>query len=590
MARPINNKAVILGDFNAIHYSWQAAETRDRGNDIAKWAENEGLTLLNPLNEPTNPHSNTIDLAWSNILGASATIEGHLATSSDHYTIAVTLPRVVGMVRDNVWLLPDKGDIQEELDTAAAALQDLISGAVNNVGRTPRKNLPHTKWWNKRCDKQYKLHRELRREQLLGFSKEVQLAQVAFRREEPKDIWPIMRWTQPKNQAQALPIEYEGKAHVSLLEKTEALRSAILDRFTAEDDIPDPWVPIDSAPIIKLPMELILEEMTWAVTSTGNTSPGSNNVTVNVLKAIWPYIKEYVLWLYQRCLALGHHPLAFKLAEVQPIALLSCLSKGLERLIAKRMAYAAVNQGVLHPNQFGALPKRLATDLTAILTHIIEDALNRGLVVTAITANIKGAFNATLQNRIALALRRQGWPEPIIRWTHSFMTDRLARIRLQDFTTDYRPLNCGLPQGSPASPILYMLYIAWIYSIGNTGFTHPAVKTKIAPATRLGYADNTTMIRIGKTLTETAQLATNDLAEIIQEGKKRGILFGPEKTEVMHFTRKHHKESPTITHKGRVVKAEGEIRWLGVWFDRKLTFRNHVMKWSAKARTVSSLL
>ena len=58
----------------------------------------------------------------------------------------------------------------------------------------------------------------------------------------------------------------------------------------------------------------------------------------------------------------------------RPIALLSCLGKGLERLIARRLAYAAIKHGVLNPQQFRALLKRAATDLVACLVHNIKVA------------------------------------------------------------------------------------------------------------------------------------------------------------------------------------------------------------------------
>lgn len=41
----------------------------------------------------------------------------------------------------------------------------------------------------------------------------------------------------------------------------------------------------------------------------------------------------------------------------RPISLLSCLGKGLERLVARRIAHTALTQRVLSPQQIGALPK-----------------------------------------------------------------------------------------------------------------------------------------------------------------------------------------------------------------------------------------
>ncbi|RKK33449.1 hypothetical protein BFJ69_g18733, partial [Fusarium oxysporum] len=146
----------------------------------------------------------------------------------------------------------------------------------------------------------------------------------------------------------------------------------------------------------------------------------------------WHIIGTHVRRLFEGCLAIGHHPKPFRAAEVvmiakpgrrdltnprawRPISLLSCLGKGLERLVARRLAWACIHHGVLHPQQAGALPKRSATDLVAALVHDIEEAFARKKVATLVTMDIQGAFDTVLRNRLILRLREQGWPEHLAR-------------------------------------------------------------------------------------------------------------------------------------------------------------------------------
>ncbi|RKK19237.1 hypothetical protein BFJ66_g17777, partial [Fusarium oxysporum f. sp. cepae] len=169
-----------------------------------------------------------------------------------------------------------------------------------------------------------------------------------------------------------------------------------------------------------------------ATLRTGNTSPGADNITVKLLTAVWHSIGTHVRRLFEGCLAIGHHPKPFRAAEVvmiakpgrrdltnprawRPISLLSCLGKGLERLVARRLAWACIHHGVLHPQQAGALPKRSATDLVAALVHDIEEAFARKKVATLVTMDIQGAFDTVLRNRLILRLREQGWPEHLAR-------------------------------------------------------------------------------------------------------------------------------------------------------------------------------
>jgi hypothetical protein len=375
------------------------------------------------------------------------------------------------------------------------------------------------------------------------------------------------------------------------LDKANALRRATLERRTAEDDIQDPWIEVSPRKTIPFPHEISLEEARDATLRTGNTSPGADNITVKLLTAVWHIIGTHVRRLFEGCLAMGHHPKPFRAAEVvmiakpgrrdlttprawRPISLLSCLGKGLERLVARRLAWACIHHGVLHPQQAGALPKRSATDLVAALVHDIEEAFARKKVATLVTMDIQGAFDTVLRNRLILRLREQGWPEHLARWAGSFMDDRSACVRYQDTITPLSPLQFGLPQGSPVSPILFLLYTEPIYRLSN-------------PQGRFGYADDTAILCVGDTVEETAAAASRSVEEMVRWGAANGVSFDPKKTEVMHFSRSKLETAPAIRHGDVEKHPEAAMRWLGIWLDSSLSFRVHAEKWTAKSQAVA---
>ncbi|OAA62397.1 Endonuclease/exonuclease/phosphatase [Akanthomyces lecanii RCEF 1005] len=89
---------IVAGDMNAFHTSWQADRPASQdGNRIHEWTERHDLHLLNEPDEATTmaksrARSSTIDLVFSNIPEASATVEVHLTTGSLHYTIGIEIP------------------------------------------------------------------------------------------------------------------------------------------------------------------------------------------------------------------------------------------------------------------------------------------------------------------------------------------------------------------------------------------------------------------------------------------------------------------------------------------------------------------
>ncbi|KAM4062478.1 reverse transcriptase (RNA-dependent DNA polymerase) [Hirsutella rhossiliensis] len=154
------------------------------------------------------------------------------------------------------------------------------------------------------------------------------------------------------------------------------------------------------------------------------------------------------------------------------------------------------------------------------------------------------------------------------------MQDRSARIRYQDIATNSSPLQCGLPQGSPVSPILFLLYTESIYRLGSS-------------KGRFGYADDTAILCVGDSLDETSAEASHHVRELVSWGAANRISFDPEKTEVMHFSRTTPKTAPPVLH-GEFEKRPGRaMRWLGVWLDSTLSFKTHVEKWTAKAQAVA---
>jgi ribonuclease HI len=412
---------------------------------------------------------------------------------------------------------------------------------------------------------------------------------------DPADIFRITRWIKPKQQLQPPPIQLGSEVYTTNLERANILRKEKLERRDASDDIPDPWSPTVS-PKQQVPFSIYISvsEAQDALLRTGNTTPGMDGITTKMLQAIWPSISYIITLLYNACLALGYHPAPFKTAEVamipklnkrnlsdisswRPISLLSCLSKGLERVIGRRLAYLAVKHKVLHPNQAGALPKRSATDIVTALVYDVERALGDGKVATLVTMDVKGAFDAILPNRLVLQLRQQGWPDLLIRWIYHFVSHRKALVRFQDAKTEPAELPCGLPQGSPISPILYLLATTPIYSL--PGATE-----------RYGYADDTAMLFVGDTLEETTAKANTAIASMEAWGQQEAFSFDPDKTEVMHFSRKQNRDSPPVSHQDKVVRAQKAMRWLGIWLDRKLTFNTHIEKWLLKATKVISQL
>ncbi|RAL63176.1 hypothetical protein DID88_004255 [Monilinia fructigena] len=119
--------------------------------------------------------------------------------------------------------------------------------------------------------------------------------------------------------------------------------------------------------------------------------------------------------------------------------------------------------------------------------------------------------------------------------------------------------------GIPLSPVLYMLYLSELLSQDSN--------------IRFGYADDICLYKASTSVDINVASLVTEIRNIMHWGTRNKIAFAPEKLEMIHLTRKNGSRAPDWD--------QPALRWLGVWFDRRLTFRRHVAERAGKARQVA---
>src|SRR6266571_4879165 len=181
-------------------------------------------------------------------------------------------------------------------------------------------------------------------------------------------------------------------------------------------------------------------------------------------------MENEIYHLLRLCADSGYHPKVWRTAiavalqkpnrdyalpwSYRLIQLLEVSGKALERVQAQRLAFLAAKHQLFPNTQYGGLPGRSAQDTLLTITHDIEAAWNHGKVVTMLTFNITGFFDFIPHSHLLDTMRKLHIPIPIVRWTHSFLTDRKAAICLDGKCDKLKPITTGVPQGSCVSPIL----------------------------------------------------------------------------------------------------------------------------------------
>jgi hypothetical protein len=85
-----------------------------------------------------------------------------------------------------------------------------------------------------------------------------------------------------------------------------------------------------------------------------------------------------------------------------------------------------------------------------------------------------------------------------------------------------------VPQGSPLSPVLFILYIASLYGLLKEKHPHLAIA---------GFADDTNLMVFGREPEANVRQLEAAWATCLQWAGTLGMAFAPEKSELIHFNK-----------------------------------------------------
>ncbi|KAI1005071.1 hypothetical protein K3495_g3142 [Podosphaera aphanis] len=124
----------------------------------------------------------------------------------------------------------------------------------------------------------------------------------------------------------------------------------------------------------------------------------------------------------------------------------------------------------------------------------------------------------------------------------------------------------------------------------------------IAPLIRLpalkkafGYADDVAVLETSPSLEGNSSKLGLAINQALSWGSTEGITFDAQKSGLLHFSRKHKDRNlrpPVLTNSFTITEDPRipYLKWLGVHFDRKLSFKFHAQIQAAKALKVANAL
>jgi ribonuclease HI len=342
---------------------------------------------------------------------------------------------------------------------------------------------------------------------------------------------------------------------------------------------------------------------------------GPDKISYSTIRKVHEFSPKLLPKLFTALLRFSVHPQEWKTANCvilpkpgkpdyslprayRPISLLPCLGKILERIVADRTADAALRCGALIPSQLGARSGVSPTD--ALIRTLQPAAHPLGFKRCSgqtpdrpalLTHDVQGAFDAVIPEVLVAVLRRRGMPKYICDWVSAFCSNRSVCLSFDGQIDLPRLLLRGLPQGSPISPVLFLVYVA--VALEKPSMSPGAV-------TDTSYVDDVNALALGKTPELVTQLLQERTDLQLLRAAPLSLTFAPGKSDLVHFVPGKSKKPitalppdslqnltiilPSTTSSATNISPSHSIGYLGVTVDERLSFREHALNAAACTR------
>ena len=322
--------------------------------------------------------------------------------------------------------------------------------------------------------------------------------------------------------------------------------------------------------------------MRCSLSETKCTAPGPDNITYEIIRRLPEECLAVLLNVFNKIWTTQTFPDGWRSATVvpipkpgkdhtdatnyRPISLTSCLCKLMEKMVNRRLVWYLEQNGCLSDLQCGFRKNRSTVDHLVRLESFIREAFVRGEHLVAIFFDLEKAFDTTWRFGILKDLHLLGLRGNLPMFVKGFLENRTFQVRVGSTLSEPTGQEEGVPQGSVLSPILFEIKIN---SIVNT------LRRDVDGSL---YVDDFLVCYKSKSGMETVerqlQLQLNKLKEWAD---LNGFSFSSSKTIAVHFCRKYTcVRDPDLYINGKRIDVRDQARFLGVIFDRKLSFLPHI--------------
>ena len=434
---------------------------------------------------------------------------------------------------------------------------------------------------------------KLYKQEILEFKKEENNKQITNADNKSKETWKILKkeYQEENLPTETLKIKYNEQYVFDTKKQCEIFNNyfaTVAQEITKNSkrskpiDIDPNLNSIFLTPTTKAEMKNIVQNLKT------KTSYGYDKFSNKFVKENIEFLLDPLVYLFNLSITTGTFPDQLKLTKIipifkkgktddiknyRPIAIISPFSKIFEKLMCNRLLKFLNNNDILHPNQYGFLKNKCTTDAAHNLIQQILHNHDANKMTLSTFYDLSKAFDCVDINMLLNDLENYGIRGTALEWWKSYLCNRKQYVELKTIENQLIKsekssqvvTKFGVPQGSVAGPILYLIYINSVLNNSNQ------------TAKTLMYADDTTSIVSSSNVEEIEIISQEAIATFVQNIESKNLVINEGKTNYMIFNfKKKINFEPYLSIADIEIERVKSTKFLGFMIDDQLSWTEHV--------------
>ncbi len=217
--------------------------------------------------------------------------------------------------------------------------------------------------------------------------------------------------------------------------------------------------------------------------------------------------------------------------------------------------------------------------IVSLEDEIRKAFVNKESVIAVFFLYIEKTYDMLWKEGLLIKLENLSIKGRMYNWIKEFLIGRSIRVKVgDDISSSSGIIDNGTPQGSVISPLLFIIMINYVFSR-----IHSSLGKSL-------FADDGALWFKGKNIDYNISKMKCALNEVEKWSRENGFKFSVEKTKIILFTNMKRKVDIKLKLYKQDLERVYSVRFLGAWFDSRLTWREHIGKMVGRCKRVVNVM